>query len=125
MGIKTPQFILKIRNFLDEIHIPVLGISLWKMFEIYGQGVFKMQIGRSAASISWSFFLSLFPFILFLLSVNKVKSITASITSNFLWFAIIFRQKLQLIPREAIENSSRAGAIEQIRIRIGLSKNAS
>ncbi|OJV47801.1 MAG: hypothetical protein BGO40_05810 [Chryseobacterium sp. 39-10] len=39
------------------------------MFEIYGQGVFKMQIGRSAASISWSFFLSLFPFILFLLSL--------------------------------------------------------
>ena len=69
MGIKTPQFIIKIKNFLDEIHIPFLGISLWKMFEIYGQGVFKMQIGRSAASISWSFFLSLFPFILFLLSL--------------------------------------------------------
>ena len=69
MGIKTPQFIIKIKDFLDEIHIPVLGISLWKMFEIYGQGVFKMQIGRSAASISWSFFLSLFPFILFLLSL--------------------------------------------------------
>ena len=69
MGIKTPQFILKIHEFLDSIHIPFLGISLWKMFEIYGQGVFKMQIGRSAASISWSFFLSLFPFILFLLSL--------------------------------------------------------
>ena len=68
MGIKTPQFIIKIKDFLDEIHIPFLGISLWKMFEIYGQGVFKMQIGRSAASISWSFFLSLFPFILFILS---------------------------------------------------------
>lgn len=68
MGLKTPHFILKIKNFLDEIHIPFLGISLLKMFEIYGQGVFKMQIGRSAASISWSFFLSLFPFILFLLS---------------------------------------------------------
>lgn len=69
MGIKTPKFFLKIRNFLDEFHIPFLGISLWKMFEIYGQGVFKMQIGRMAASISWSFFLSLFPFILFLLSL--------------------------------------------------------
>ena len=68
MGIKTPQFIIKIKDFLNQIHIPVLGISLWKMFEIYGQGVFKMQIGRSAASISWSFFLSLFPFILFFLS---------------------------------------------------------
>lgn len=69
MGIKTPQFLIKIKKFLNEIHIPFLGISLWKMFEIYGQGVFKMQIGRSAASISWSFFLSLFPFILFLLSM--------------------------------------------------------
>ncbi|OWK74014.1 hypothetical protein CBW16_00935 [Flavobacteriaceae bacterium JJC] len=69
MGFKTPKFILKIHEFFDDIHIPFLGISLWKMFEIYGQGVFKMQIGRSAASISWSFFLSLFPFILFLLSL--------------------------------------------------------
>ncbi len=69
MGLKTPHFIIKIKNFLDEIHIPFLGISLLKMFEIYGEGVFKMQIGRSAASISWSFFLSLFPFILFLLSL--------------------------------------------------------
>lgn len=69
MAIKTPQFLLKIRNFLNNIYIPFLGISLWKMFEIYGQGVFKMQIGRIAASISWSFFLSLFPFVLFLLSL--------------------------------------------------------
>lgn len=69
MGIKTPQFLIKFRNFLDQIHIPFLGISLWKMFEVYGKGVFKMQIGRMAASISWSFFLSLFPFILFLLSL--------------------------------------------------------
>lgn len=69
MGIKTPKFLLKIHAYLDDLHIPFLGISLWKMFEIYGQGVFKMQIGRSAASISWSFFLSLFPFILFLLSL--------------------------------------------------------
>ena len=69
MGIKTPKFLLKIHEFLDGIHIPFLGISLWKMFEIYGKGVFKMQIGRIAASIYCSFFLSLFPFILFLLSL--------------------------------------------------------
>ncbi|KIA86070.1 YihY/virulence factor BrkB family protein [Kaistella jeonii] len=69
MGLKTPKFLLKIHGFLNDIHIPFLGISLWEMFEIYGQGVFKMQIGRIAASISWSFFLSLFPFILFLLSL--------------------------------------------------------
>ena len=69
MGIKTPQFLLKIKQFLQGLHIPVLGISLWELFTIYGQGVTKMQIGRMAASSSWSFFWSLFPFILFLLSL--------------------------------------------------------
>ncbi len=69
MAVKTPKFILKIHQFLDAIHIPFLGISLLKMFEIYIQGVFKDRIGRKAAAISWNFVFSLFPFILFLLSV--------------------------------------------------------
>lgn len=69
MGIKVPGFILKIQEFLDNIHIPVLGISLWQMFQIYISGIFKGKIGRKAAAISWSFTISLFPFLLFLLSV--------------------------------------------------------
>ncbi|RKS97893.1 YihY/virulence factor BrkB family protein [Chryseobacterium defluvii] len=69
MGIKVPKFILKIQDFFDDIHIPVLGISLWQMFQIYISGIFKGQIGRKAAAISWSFTISLFPFLLFLLSV--------------------------------------------------------
>ncbi|WP_299178563.1 YihY/virulence factor BrkB family protein [uncultured Chryseobacterium sp.] len=69
MNIKVPNFILKIQDFFDDIHIPVLGISLWQMFQIYISGIFKGNIGRKASSISWSFTISLFPFILFLLSV--------------------------------------------------------
>lgn len=69
MGIKLPRFILKIQEFFDGIHIPVLGISLWQMFQIYISGIFKGKIGRKAAAISWSFTISLFPFLLFLLSV--------------------------------------------------------
>lgn len=69
MSIKVPRFILKIQEFFDNIHIPVLGISLWQMFQIYISGIFKDKIGRKAAAISWSFTMSLFPFILFLLSV--------------------------------------------------------
>lgn len=69
MGIKLPKFILKVQEFFDDIHIPVLGISLWQMFEIYISGIFKGNIGRKAAAISWSFTISLFPFLLFLLSV--------------------------------------------------------
>ncbi len=69
MSIKVPRFVLKIQEFFDNIHIPVLGISLWQMFQIYISGIFKGKIGRKAAAISWSFTISLFPFILFLLSV--------------------------------------------------------
>ncbi|WP_144282774.1 YihY/virulence factor BrkB family protein [Chryseobacterium echinoideorum] len=69
MAIKIPKFILKIQEFLDDLHIPVLGISLWQLFQIYFAGVFKGKIGKKAAAISWSFTLSLFPFLLFLLSV--------------------------------------------------------
>lgn len=69
MAKKIQALFLRIRDFFDGIHLPVLGISLWKMFEIYFDGVFKNPLGRQAASISWSFFLSLFPMILFLLSV--------------------------------------------------------
>ncbi|UOU97872.1 YihY/virulence factor BrkB family protein [Chryseobacterium daecheongense] len=60
---------MKIQDFFDDIHIPVLGISLWQMFQIYISGIFKGQIGRKAAAISWSFTISLFPFLLFLLSI--------------------------------------------------------
>lgn len=69
MAIKIPKFIVRFQEFLDDIHLPVLGISLWQMFQIYISGIFKGNIGRKAASISWSFTLSLFPFLLFLLSV--------------------------------------------------------
>lgn len=69
MAIKIPKFIVKFQEFLDDIHLPVLGISLWQMFQIYISGIFKGNIGRKAAAISWSFTLSLFPFLLFLLSV--------------------------------------------------------
>lgn len=47
----------------------MLGISLWKMFDIYIKGIFKNKLIARAAAISWSFFLSLFPFLLFILSV--------------------------------------------------------
>ncbi|PIE50969.1 MAG: hypothetical protein CSA38_00415 [Flavobacteriales bacterium] len=69
MNFKAPKFVQWIHRFFDNIHIPFLGISLWKMFEIYGQGLFKTKIGRKAAAISWNFVLALFPFVLFVLSI--------------------------------------------------------
>ena len=69
MAKKIQRFFSRIQNFFDGIHIQVLGISLWKILSIYLDAIFKNPLGRQAASISWSFFLSLFPMILFFLSV--------------------------------------------------------
>ena len=69
MEIKKFKIYQKIHGFLDGIHLPVLDISLWGLLEIYVGGIFQKQIIRQAASVSWSFFLSLFPLILFILSV--------------------------------------------------------
>lgn len=69
MALKVPKFVNKLHNFFDEIHIPFLGVSLYKMFEIYVQGIFQEKIGRKAAAISWNFVFSLFPLILFLISI--------------------------------------------------------
>ena len=54
---------------MESVHIPFLEISLWKMFEIYVEGLVKTPVIRQAAAVSWTFFLSLFPFLLFLLSI--------------------------------------------------------
>lgn len=67
--VQAPRFLTNFREFLNRLYIPFLGISFWRVLEIYVKGIFKMQIGRMANSTSWSFFLSLFPFILFLLSL--------------------------------------------------------
>lgn len=69
MALQVPGFLKKIQQYLDDLHIPVLGISFWQMFQIYISGIFEDKIGKKAASISWNFTLSLFPFLLFLLSV--------------------------------------------------------
>ncbi len=45
------------------------NLELRDFVKVYVGGLFQNQIMRTAASISWSFFISLFPFLLFTLSV--------------------------------------------------------
>lgn len=45
------------------------GLSLYDLFEIYFLGILKGTFSARASAISWSFFLSLFPFLLFLLNL--------------------------------------------------------
>ncbi len=45
------------------------GLSVYDLIEIYTLGILKGTFSSRATSISWSFFLSLFPFLLFLLNL--------------------------------------------------------
>lgn len=58
-----------VHRWLDGIHIPYLGISLAKLFDIYVEGLIKTPVIRQAAAVSWSVYIALFPFVLFLLSI--------------------------------------------------------
>jgi membrane protein len=69
MPLKTPKIALKIISLLNQIHLPWLGISVWGLIKLYVSGIFEDEVMKQAASISWSFFLSLFPFLLFILAI--------------------------------------------------------
>ncbi len=45
------------------------GLSLYDLIEIYVIGIIKGTFSARASAISWSFFLSIFPFLLFLLNL--------------------------------------------------------
>ena len=62
-----------IRNLVKvskRIKLPGLGeFSLYHLIEIYGTGILKGSFSPRASSIAYSFFLALFPFLLFLLNL--------------------------------------------------------
>lgn len=57
-------------KLLSAIKIPGLqGMTAFNLWEIYSVGILKGAIGARAKSISYSFFMALFPFILFVLNL--------------------------------------------------------
>ncbi|MEM0518831.1 YihY/virulence factor BrkB family protein [Aequorivita flava] len=57
-------------RFSKKIKLPGLGeFSLYHLLDIYGTGILKGSFSPRASSIAYSFFLALFPFLLFLLNL--------------------------------------------------------
>lgn len=57
-------------KFLKKMILPGFeGLSVYDLLEIYIVGILKGTFTARASAISWSFFLSLFPFLLFLLNL--------------------------------------------------------
>lgn len=55
-------------KLLSKIKLPALsGLSLYNLLEIYSIGILKGAIGTRASAIAYSFFMALFPFLLFVI----------------------------------------------------------
>lgn len=60
----------KLVNYTKRIKLPGLEeLTLFDFLNIYGKGLFRGSFSARASSIAYSFFLALFPFLLFLLNL--------------------------------------------------------
>ena len=67
--IKLP-IIKQLVFLLKKIKLPWLhGLSLFDLLDLYFVGIFEGAISYRAAAIAWSFFMALFPFMLFILNL--------------------------------------------------------
>lgn len=63
-------FVSKLIQFLQRIRIPGMeGMSLYDLLELYLSGIVKGALTSRAGSIAFSFFIALFPFTLFVLTL--------------------------------------------------------
>ncbi|MBQ4822506.1 YihY/virulence factor BrkB family protein [Aquimarina sp. MMG016] len=75
-------------KILKKIILPGFeGLSVYDLIEIYTLGIVKGTFSARASAISWSFFLSLFPFLLFLLNLIPYVPIE-NFQENFYQFVI-------------------------------------
>lgn len=59
-----------LKNLLDSIKLPGFnGFSLYDLIEMYFLGIIKGALTARAGSISFSFFMAIFPFLLFILNL--------------------------------------------------------
>ena len=71
--IKNSKELPLIRHLIDLlkwIKLPLLkGLSLYDLLKLYGTGIIQGDLSYRASSISFSFFMALFPFMLFILNL--------------------------------------------------------
>ena len=81
--------------FLKEVRIPgYSGFSFYDLLEMYLSGIFKGALSSRAGSIAFSFFMALFPFLLFILNLIAFIPI-----ENF--DAVLFNFIELLLPQES------------------------
>ncbi len=100
-----------ITKTMDAIKLPGLeGLTLFNLWEIYSVGIVQGAISTRANAISYSFFLAMFPFILFVLNLIPFIAID-NFQAEFLAFVN------DLIPAQA------AGMFDEVFKEIALKQN--
>lgn len=95
--LKTPVF-REIASACKTVKLPGLeGLSLYDLFKIYGFGIIKGTFSTRASSIAFSFFMAIFPFLLFIL--NLIPFIT--FIDNFQDEVLLFIE--DLLPQQAAD----------------------
>ncbi len=70
MKIENIPFLKTTKSFFSAIKLPFLeNISLYELVHFYITGILKGALSYRAAAVSWSFFMALFPFALFILNL--------------------------------------------------------
>lgn len=86
------RFGTSIFNFFAEICKKIIipgtnGLSLYDLLEIYGTGILKGTFSSRASSIAYSFFMALFPFLLFILYlIPYVEYFVEGFSTRFIVF---------------------------------------
>ena len=74
---KTLPVIRHLIDVLKWIKLPLLkGLSLYDLLKLYGSGIVEGDLAYRASAISFSFFMALFPFALFILNLIPFIPIT-------------------------------------------------
>ncbi|MEE2801999.1 MAG: YihY/virulence factor BrkB family protein [Bacteroidota bacterium] len=104
-------FLKKLIDKADSIHLPGFeGMTAWDLWETYAEGITNGAFSARASSISYSFFMAIFPFVLFILNLIPFVPI-----NNFQEDVIRFLN--DLLPYQA------AGAFDGIFTEIALKEN--
>lgn len=70
LNLEKIRFLKTIKSFFSKIKLPFLeNISLYELSHFYISGILKGALSYRAAAVSWSFFMALFPFALFILNL--------------------------------------------------------
>lgn len=109
---------------LKKISIPGFGgVTIYSLLQLYLTGIIKGAIGMRASSVSFSFFLALFPFLLFLLNLIPFISHFAFLKADIFEESLL-RDFGLVIPNDSqsffneifneIQNRPRAGLLSTI-----------